>query len=282
MFALNDQVAVGLVDWRSEERGRQKLKKGRCIHSGFSRERQSFRQRFEHRGNQKIPGELDCVRQGWTLASHEQLRSHCLKEWPAHLDQSVRSGNDHGKPARFCRLGAPENWRCQITRPRFCMRGCKPIAQGYADGAERNVHRTARERLQNSTLAEHKTFQRRIIRNHRKQNCVPARLSHSCRDNRAVRAQRLGPLPRPVVHGDSVPGAQQTLRNSRAHPSKTDQASFHVRCLHIPTFRSECLRSGVPIAAFTSLRFRWIHGSPSMVHLLWVARPRRERARPLA
>ena len=166
MFPFHDQAAVCLVDGRIEKCRRQKIHECARIDAGFSRKGQSFRQRFEHRGDQKIARKLDDVGHRGTLAHHEQLWSHGIKQRLAFLNERVGTRNDHREARRLRRIGTPEHRRRQEALPRLGMLRGELVAQSNADGAERNVHAAARQRRQDAAFAEGKMLQRRIIRDH--------------------------------------------------------------------------------------------------------------------
>src|SRR5262249_48379290 len=78
---VRDQAAVGLVDWRSEERRGEQLQIAVPVDSGLADQRHGFAERLDRCPEQEVPAELDQVRDRSLFAEAECPLSDRPEEW---------------------------------------------------------------------------------------------------------------------------------------------------------------------------------------------------------
>src|SRR5580704_6859156 len=89
------------------------------------------------------------------------------------------------------------------------------------------MNAAVRQRSENTAIAEDLRFERRIVGKHRYHNSRPARLGRRGGNRCAICAQSLRSGTRAVENGYTMTTAQEALRHSGAHTSKTNQTYFH-------------------------------------------------------
>src|SRR6476660_5161325 len=138
---LGDDLSIGFVYRRSEQRVGENVEISRSVDSGLANKGEGLAESFDHPGDQEIAAEFNEVRLRGLVGDDEGVLTKRLEQGLARLHGLRLTGGHDKKLARRGGLRAAKH-RCRHeTLPRSLMRAREPLGERDADRAHRDMNR---------------------------------------------------------------------------------------------------------------------------------------------
>jgi hypothetical protein len=194
----------------------------------FACQGEGLAERFEHRDDDEVAGELDDVGQRRNLSQLGDAATEALKQRKAARHVTRLAGREHPQLLRGSGFWAPEHGRRDIALRTSGVLLRQAFGERDRNRTRRDVHGAARQAREDPRFTQGDCFDRSVVREHREHDLgLTGCLGRGGHDARAGLVQRLSAPVRAVVHEQLMPARGERLRHRQTHRTETHEANSH-------------------------------------------------------